>query len=122
MEEFVALWDTGATAMVISPKIVAALGLMPSGVARVHYADGTAKDVPRFVVNIRLPNNWTFQGWPATLGNPAGTDVLIGMDIISRGDFAVTNGNGRTTFSFRMPAQADIDFVAEGNSTLPPTA
>lgn len=121
MEEFVALWDTGATAMVISPKIIGALGLAPSGVRRVHYADGTARNMPRFLVNIRLPNRVTFQGWPATLGNPAGADVLIGMDIIGKGDFAVTNGDGRTTFSFRIPSQATIDFVAEDNSRLPPT-
>ena len=42
-----------------------------------------------------------------------GADVLIGMDIINEGDFAVTNLNGRTKFSFRVPSQADIDFVRE---------
>ena len=43
-------------------------------------------------------------------------DVLIGMDIITQGDFAVTNRCGRTKFSFRFPSQADIDFVSEDNS------
>ena len=41
------------------------------------------------------------------------SDVLIGMDIISRGDFAITHPGGRTKFSFRVPSQADIDFVEE---------
>ena len=40
-------------------------------------------------------------------------DVLVGMDIINQGDFAVTNPDGRTKFSFRVPSIADIDFVAE---------
>ena len=40
-------------------------------------------------------------------------DVLIGMDIIGLGDFAVTRPNGNTQFTFRMPPQADINFVAE---------
>lgn len=39
--------------------------------------------------------------------------LLIGMDIIGMGDFAVTNANGRTVFSFRVPAIEEIDFVPE---------
>ena len=35
------------------------------------------------------------------------------MDIISRGDFAVTNKNGKTTYSFRMPSIEQIDFVKQ---------
>ena len=44
-----------------------------------------------------------------------GFDVLIGMDIITKGDFAITNPDGTTKFSFRIPSQADIDFVRESN-------
>ncbi len=40
-----------------------------------------------------------------------GADVLIGMDIIGAGDFAVTNLNGKTTFSYRYPSMERIDFV-----------
>jgi len=32
-------------------------------------------------------------------------DVLIGMDVITKGDFVVSTVNDETTFSFRMPAQ-----------------
>ena len=35
------------------------------------------------------------------------------MDIIGVGDFAVTNRDGKTKFSFRLPSRADIDFVVE---------
>jgi hypothetical protein len=44
-------------------------------------------------------------------GIPNGCDMLIGMDVINLGDFAVTNYNGRTMFSFRMPSADRIDFV-----------
>ena len=44
-------------------------------------------------------------------------DVLIGMDIIGTGDFAVTNLNGLTKFSFRVPSLEHIDFVADATST-----
>ena len=35
-------------------------------------------------------------------------------DLIQLGDFAVTNLNGKTTFSFRMPSVDTIDFVQDG--------
>jgi hypothetical protein len=38
-------------------------------------------------------------------------DVLIGMDIIGTGDFAVTNLGDTTVFTFRTPSVERIDFV-----------
>ena len=38
-------------------------------------------------------------------------DVLIGMNIITQGDFAVTNQNDKTMLSFRMPSRESIDFT-----------
>ena len=66
-----------------------------------------------FLVNILLPNQVGITELPVTLGNFVNPNVLIGMDIIGRGDFAVTHAGGNTKFSFRMPSQADIDFVQE---------
>ncbi len=42
-----------------------------------------------------------------------GADVLIGMDIITQGDVAITNLGGNTVFSFRIPSQKQVDFVQE---------
>lgn len=42
-------------------------------------------------------------------------EVIIGMDIINRGDFAVSNRNGATTFSFRIPSVESFDFAADDN-------
>jgi len=39
--------------------------------------------------------------------------LLIGMDIINLGDFAITNAIGKTTFSFRIPSVQEIDFVPD---------
>jgi hypothetical protein len=41
------------------------------------------------------------------------TQILIGMDVISKGDLAITNGNGHTTFSFQTPPTRNIDFGNE---------
>lgn len=51
-----------------------------------------------------------------TKGNLGTADILIGMNIINLGDFAVTNKNGATKFTFRVPSQTDIDFVLEAKS------
>jgi hypothetical protein len=45
--------------------------------------------------------------------------VLIGMNIINKGDFAITNFQGKTTMSFRIPSKQKIDFV-EGLKTSRP--
>jgi len=41
------------------------------------------------------------------------------MDIITQGDFAVTNHNGVTKFSFRTPSMEHIDFVPGTNAPPP---
>lgn len=66
-----------------------------------------------YLVNIRLPNSVAFMGVRVTKGNLGDADVLIGMDIISQGDFAVTNLGGLTKFSFRVPSATHIDFVED---------
>lgn len=38
-----------------------------------------------------------------------GFDFIIGMDIISQGDFAISNCNGKTTFVFRTPSEGFND-------------
>jgi len=107
---FRAIWDTGATASVITGKVVDELGLKPVGKAKVNHAHGVA-ETEAYLVNIGLPNQVGFAGIRVTKGDLAGTDVLIGMDIIGQGDFAVTNKDGKTTFSFRVPSVQEIDFT-----------
>jgi uncharacterized protein YecA (UPF0149 family) len=42
------------------------------------------------------------------------------MDIITLGDFAVTNFNGNTCMSFRVPSLHQIDYVEEANAFTTP--
>ena len=37
-------------------------------------------------------------------------DVIIGMDVICNGDLAITKQDGKTTSSFRIPLEVEIDF------------
>jgi hypothetical protein len=85
---------------------VSTLNLKPTGKARVFHANGESI-VNTYSVNVLLPNNLGFSSLPVTEG--VLTDVLIGMDIISKGDFSVTASQGKTKFSFQLPSTHDTD-------------
>ena len=108
---FTAIWDTGATNSVITQDVVDSCGLIPTGMERVYNVSGYAIQ-ETYLVSIELPNRGRYVPVRVTKGNLLGAaDVLIGMDIISTGDFAVTNFGGFTKFSFRFPSLEHIDFV-----------
>jgi len=115
--EFKAIWDTGATGSVITQAVVDRCGLAPIGVTQVNGIHGS-KQSEKYLVNIGLPNGVGFAGIQVTRGTMLGVDVLIGMDIITKGDFAITNKDGKTTFSFRIPSEKTIDYVKEHNQIM----
>jgi predicted aspartyl protease len=106
-----ALWDTGATNSLIRPEIAEKLRLQPLG--KVLMSTPSEQDVPSNVysVNLYLPNQVVINKMPVSEGIPNNCDMLIGMDVITKGDFAVTNYKGHTVFSFRMPSMDKIDFL-----------
>lgn len=112
--ETFAIWDTGATNSVITEKLASDLGLISFGKALVSGVHGV-KQVNRYVVNTTLNNESIQIDSPVTectsLSPDESIGVLIGMDIITRGDFAITNFNGNTIMSFRVPSIQTIDFV-----------
>lgn len=106
-----AQWDTGATATCISKKLVDKLNLLPTGKVKVSTPSGTGI-MNKYIINLILNNEVRIQNlivMDSEIGNQ-GIDVLIGMDIISIGDFAVSNYKGKTQFSFRIPSQEHIEF------------
>lgn len=104
------LWDTGATASCINQKIVDELKLPAIGRTQISTANGI-REVNTYLVNIRLPNNVIIPNVTVSCADLGyDIDLLIGMDIINLGDFAITNVNGRTVFSFRLPSISIIDF------------
>jgi hypothetical protein len=111
-----ALWDTGASKSVISAEFAKTLGLTPTGVREVHHGGGVSIE-NTFVVNFYLPNGVGVVGVTATEFKASHTQfsALIGMDVIGLGDFAVTNVNGQTWMSFRVPAHHAIDYVLEAD-------
>lgn len=110
-KKYNAIWDTGATGSVITEKVAKELDLKPTGMALVSTASGE-NFANTYIVNIWLPNKVVFGELKVIEGKIQGeNEVLIGMDVISSGDFAVTNYDGKTVFTFRSPSAKCIDFV-----------
>ena len=119
--EYIAIWDTGATHSAITKKVVDDLKLQPTGVRETRHAGGKSTN-NTYLVNIGLPNGVMIRYVRVTevqlipddnASDDKQPQLLIGMDIISLGDFAVTNANSKTTFSFRIPSIQEIDFVPD---------
>ena len=110
-KSFQAVWDTGATATIITEKVVSGCGLKESGETELHGVLGS-ETTPTYLVDVFLPNKVrvvevTVPKAPLT----GDSDILVGMDIIGMGDFAVSSYQGNTCFSFRVPSLERIDFL-----------
>lgn len=109
-EKAVALWDTGATGTNISKGLVQKLQPVLTGYVWCHGVGG-ANQYNTYIVDIELPNGVyikNVQVIESEIGEQ-GLDLLIGMDIISQGDFAVSNYDGKTKFMFSQPSQKHVD-------------
>jgi len=116
-KRYSAIWDTGAMMTSISPRIAADLQLKPISVVKIHAA-GNSFDSPVYKVDLVLPNGLTVLAVSVSeAGNIHGADMLIGMDIITNGDFAITNAGHQTCFSFRFPSSSvHTDYVEEAKA------
>jgi len=111
-KKYIGLWDTGATGSCISQRIVDELKLV--AVTRREIITPSGKSESDFYpISIVLPNGVGVKLIIAPVGEfeIQGFDMLIGMDVITLGDFAVTHFNNETTLSFRTPSMTCIDFV-----------
>lgn len=110
----IAIWDTGATNSAITEELAKELNLVTTGFVDVNHGGGT-ETRKTYLVDVWLPNGVAIQGVKVTELNLKGADVLIGMDIIGIGDFAISNFEGKTSFSFRVPSKRKTDYVVTEN-------
>lgn len=90
-QKYRAIFDTGATSSVISQKVFDELSLDKLGDKNIASANGLSI-VPLAVVNIELINGDIFKYIKTPVSNlPQGIDALLGMDIITRGNFHIDN-------------------------------
>jgi len=112
-DAFKAVWDTGATGTSISEAIALRLQLRHSGQTNIRGVTGVST-CNTYLLALHLPNGAIIPEIEAAgCVENIGCDILIGMDVINMGDFAICNLGGRTTFSFRIPSIETIDFTQE---------
>jgi hypothetical protein len=101
-----AKWDTGANHSVISSRLKEQLNLIPVASETVSGVGGPQRiEVVRLAV--KLPNDLFVSSKRIGVCNIQSAhdiDMLIGMDIIQLGDLHISNTDGKTRFSFIMPA------------------
>lgn len=115
-QKYDAIWDTGATNTVISNRVAKEMNLVPIGMVTVSTANGMTETY-KYIISLVLPNKLKIEDIEVTSGNLGeGVDLLIGMDIISLGDFAITNVNNKTVFSFRFPSCKTVDYCKEAST------
>ena len=116
------LWDTGATISGVSKSLAEKLELFPVQRTRVKDVHGE-NDVNVYLIDLILQGNFLKMAIPVAecneLSNDGSVSILVGMDVISRGDFCITNYEGKTTMTFRIPSMEKIIFEGSDIELLP---
>lgn len=77
-----------------------------------HFGGTSTKST--YLVNVYLPNAVAFAGVLVTeCEQTVHFGFILGMDVIARGDFSITNVSNQTWVSFRVPSMKSIDYVQE---------
>ena len=106
------LIDTGAAASYISSFVSTSLNLQLTGnIYHVKFGEDDATR-PSVYANLILSSDICFSNKELTVlkDEPRAYDAIIGMDILSKTDYSVSNYSGHTTFILRIPSQAEIEY------------
>ena len=104
------LWDTGASATLISKRVVNVLNLKSVGKSGVSGYNNGVDIKDTYLIHLGLPTGDVVTNVVAMEFDSDDYDVVIGMDVICQGDMALTNKDGNTTFSYRIPSKEEIVF------------
>jgi len=84
------------------------------GQVLMNHATGTVL-VDTYMINLVLPNRMEIPNLFVIEGNMGAVDILLGMDVITLGDFCITQPNGATMFSYQTPSTHKTDYKQEQN-------
>ena len=104
-----ALWDSGSNHTVVSKRVVKELNLQTIAYNENYTAGGIVMSTTH-LVNLILPNGLEIPSLLVSCCDIDYADILLGMDVITMCDFAITNVGEKTTFSFQIPSATTIDF------------
>lgn len=110
-----ALIDTGANSSCVSSRIASACALCVEKYATLISMQGRTA-VPMYKMDVVLGGGIRFNGVSA-LEFPGGSDfdAIIGMDVLTHGEFALSSDGSNLYFSMRVPPSGNvIDFVEGG--------
>ena len=109
-----AIWDTGASHTAFSRTLIQKLDLICTGGEDHHYHSAEGLQSTKFYgANIYLTRKLHYPIWQVMeVVKVHDGEVLIGMDIIGKGDFVISNYPQEPIFSFRRPSQKRISFNA----------
>lgn len=108
------LWDTGSSESVISSDFVMKYNLQSIGDAIIGTTGATSKsNVYTIDFLLAEKQHISLNVTESSQLCGSGFDMLIGMDVITLGDFALTTTDDTICFSFRYPSKGLIDFNKE---------
>jgi predicted aspartyl protease len=112
--DVLAMVDTGATISGITKRMIEEMGL-ESGINDDFLAANGKHTSPIYIFDVIFPRDKLLKNIEAVqISDEHNCDFLIGMNILRRGDTAITYASGKMMFSFRMPpAEKHIDYEYE---------
>ena len=118
---FICIWDTGASISCVTNNIIERYNLTSIGKSDFFtgsHCESRSTDV--YSIDLMFRDNFVFNNLRVLkIEKHDVFDIIIGMDIISQGDFAVSNLNGSTSFSFRIPSMGTANFLNENYDKEP---
>jgi predicted aspartyl protease len=102
-KQVTAVWDTGATTTVVSKQLAKHLQLRHYGTASMVDVNSNVLDCETYLVDVRFADGTVLSKMLVATFDFNDCDMIIGMDIISQGEFNLSNVNGRTVFTFKLP-------------------
>ena len=99
------LIDTGAMVSAISKRVSDFMELAVTGGMELLTANGHADVVDTHIVNVGLGGDVRFPMMQVPCIEMDDEDLIIGMDILSQGDLAITNSGGKTVFMFKLDGE-----------------
>ena len=109
-----ATFDTGATGSAIKESLAKQLGLKPTGTVTDSGVNSSNVQSTEYGVSVQLK-----EGVVANIPDCPGvqlsgdTDMLIGMDIISKCDFVITASGGGTQFAIGFPSELNASEIVK---------
>lgn len=97
-----AMWDTGSNATILSTKLVSQLHPEHFGQGSMTGIGGQSEG-STYLMHVMLPTGDVITYQEVYEGDLADYDAIIGMDIITRGDFHLDCRQGETVFTFELP-------------------